>query len=172
MVEKAQPYICLFPGCIRQFSRLSGLDRHMKTHFPSQANKLDCPKGGPDGSCHRYGDKGFITKDHLDMHLRRVHHVDLAYSAKRSMLDSNRSPSSFETAGKESSSSTHDTDGRKKTVAPFSGVPLNGDEINPQAGLEPADCNNSQTETPNRTEPGQTLRRSLRKCPRRLDTKA
>ncbi|KAL8717536.1 MAG: hypothetical protein Q9225_005229 [Loekoesia sp. 1 TL-2023] len=82
--EKPTPYICVFSGCPRQFSRSFDLDRHMKTHFPPSVDKLDCPKGAQGSFCKRVGDKGFTRKDHLEEHLRKVHLVDLPKSAQGS----------------------------------------------------------------------------------------
>ncbi|KAL8790691.1 MAG: hypothetical protein Q9213_000539 [Squamulea squamosa] len=65
----------------RQFARSYDLDRHMKSHFPDSAGKLDCPYGAKGSFCGRVGEKGFTRKDHRDEHLRKVHKVDLPKSA-------------------------------------------------------------------------------------------
>ncbi|KAI4244989.1 MAG: hypothetical protein L6R42_010303 [Xanthoria sp. 1 TBL-2021] len=81
--SKPTPFICVFPGCTRQFARTYDLDRHMKVHFPDSVGKLDCPQGAREGSfCKRVGEKGFTRKDHRDEHLRKVHMIDLPKSAR------------------------------------------------------------------------------------------
>ncbi|KAL8688190.1 MAG: hypothetical protein Q9218_005836 [Villophora microphyllina] len=74
--KKDTPYICLHPGCGHQFARTYDLDRHVKTHFPEQEGRMDCPEGKRDHWCGRVGDRGFTRRDHLEEHLRKVHQVD------------------------------------------------------------------------------------------------
>ncbi|KAI4094792.1 MAG: hypothetical protein LQ344_002038 [Seirophora lacunosa] len=82
--KKPTPFICLHAGCPRQFARSFDLDRHLKTHFPAAAPRLDCPKGLAGAWCGRVGDRGFTRQDHLNEHLRKVHLVDLPKSARGS----------------------------------------------------------------------------------------
>ena len=79
--SKSQPYSCVYPGCPRSFARPYDLDRHMKVHLPR--DKYDCPQGLRGGDfCKRVGENGFLRKDHLFEHLRKVHMVDLPKSAR------------------------------------------------------------------------------------------
>ena len=65
---------CLYDGCKYQTKRQYDLDRHQKTHFPSQTSeKFDCPGRG----CGRTGKDGFDRKDHFREHLRKVHAQDI-----------------------------------------------------------------------------------------------
>ena len=65
---------CLHDHCEYQTKRQYDLDRHQKTHFPSQpGEKFDCPGRG----CGRTGEHGFDRKDHLREHLRKVHAKDI-----------------------------------------------------------------------------------------------
>ena len=66
--------LCLHQNCEYQTKRQYDLDRHQKTHFPSQpGEKYDCPGRG----CGRTGEHGFDRKDHLREHLRKVHAKEL-----------------------------------------------------------------------------------------------
>ena len=75
------PLLCLQPGCLYQTKRQYDLDRHQKTHFPSNpGEKFDCTGRG----CGRTGEYGFDRKDHLREHLRKVHGNDIPKKTRRS----------------------------------------------------------------------------------------
>ncbi|KAL8769009.1 MAG: hypothetical protein Q9209_004926 [Squamulea sp. 1 TL-2023] len=69
--DNKNPFICVYPGCTRQFARSYDLDRHMKSHISDSIGKLDCPYGAKGSFCKRVGEKGFTRKDHRDEHLRK-----------------------------------------------------------------------------------------------------
>ena len=72
---------CLSPGCEYRTKRSYDLDRHQRTHFPSQpGEKFDCPGRG----CGRKGEHGFHRKDHLREHLRKVHAREIPKQGRRS----------------------------------------------------------------------------------------
>lgn len=75
--KKDIPYVCLHPGCSRAFARMYDLDRHCKTHYPQTTQKFDCPEAVKGSFCGRMGDRGFTRNDHLNEHLRKVHHYDI-----------------------------------------------------------------------------------------------
>ncbi|KAL8984170.1 MAG: hypothetical protein Q9177_004770, partial [Variospora cf. flavescens] len=66
------------------FTRSFDLGRHLKTHFPDDTPRLDCPKATAGGAawCNRVGERGFTRQDHLNEHLRKVHLVDLPKTAR------------------------------------------------------------------------------------------
>ncbi|KAK0517052.1 hypothetical protein JMJ35_000207 [Cladonia borealis] len=73
--------LCLHERCEYQTKRQYDLDRHQKTHFPSQpGEKHDCPGRG----CGRTGEHGFDRKDHLREHLRKVHAKDIPKQGRSS----------------------------------------------------------------------------------------
>ena len=91
MISRSTPYVCHHPGCDTPCTRRSDLRRHMKYHRPN--TKHDCPYGAKVGSfCKRVGENGFIRKDHLLEHLRRVHDVDVPESSRgmRASLNDNQ----------------------------------------------------------------------------------
>ena len=72
---------CLHDRCEYQTKRQYDLDRHQKTHFPSEpGEKFPCPGRG----CGRTGEHGFDRKDHLREHLRKVHAKDIPKQNRRS----------------------------------------------------------------------------------------
>ena len=71
---------CLHPYCEYQTKRQYDLNRHQKTHVPSQnSDTWDCPGRG----CGRIGKFGFDRKDSLREHLRKVHGKDIPKQSRR-----------------------------------------------------------------------------------------
>ena len=72
--------LCLYPNCEYVTKRQYDLDRHQKTHFPSNpGKKFDCTDRG----CGRTGEYGFDREDHLTEHLRNVHAKDISNRPKK-----------------------------------------------------------------------------------------
>lgn len=76
-------YICLSPGCSKIFLRPFDLDRHMKTHYPDNSKRFDCPEAAKGSWCGRIKDRGFTRQDHLREHVRKVHGLDIRKGAKK-----------------------------------------------------------------------------------------
>ena len=63
-------YVCQYPGCKSESTRLNDLIRHQWTH-KKNGPRHSCPH------CHTYrGKNGFRRKDHLRQHIRNYHHID------------------------------------------------------------------------------------------------
>ncbi|KAK0729471.1 hypothetical protein B0H67DRAFT_558890 [Lasiosphaeris hirsuta] len=62
-------HVCPIPGCTRSYKRRADLDRHMRKH-DANAPRYPCPS--PD--CSRKGGNGFVRKDKLMEHRRRLGH--------------------------------------------------------------------------------------------------
>ena len=58
-VAGEKPFVCIWEGCERRFSRSDELSRHKRTHTGEK--KFGCP------ICHRR----FMRSDHLTKHIRR-----------------------------------------------------------------------------------------------------
>ena len=72
---------CLHRNCDYETKRQYDLDRHQKTHLPSNpVEKFDCTGRG----CGRTGEYGFNRKDHLREHLIKAHGKDIPKQARRS----------------------------------------------------------------------------------------
>ncbi|KAL8915002.1 MAG: hypothetical protein Q9171_000442 [Xanthocarpia ochracea] len=77
-VSKNTPFVCVSPGCTRQFARPYDLDRHMRSHFT--APKFHCPHAADGSFGKRFGVDGFSRKDHLNEHLKKVHMIQIQKS--------------------------------------------------------------------------------------------
>lgn len=62
---------CLVVGCQRSYTRVHELRRHQKAH--SGEKPFACTQS----LCDRRGAKGFVRKDHLRQHTRRVHGISV-----------------------------------------------------------------------------------------------
>lgn len=65
-------YSCLWPNCEFTAARAFDLGRHVNTHTPETARRLDCPYAR-NGFCGRMGERGFTREDHRNEHIRKVH---------------------------------------------------------------------------------------------------
>ncbi|KAI9768768.1 MAG: hypothetical protein M1839_003965 [Geoglossum umbratile] len=62
-------YVCLFPGCTKDFGRLADLDRHLKTVTHFRRFIFECSARG----CKYKGIHGFSRRDKLTDHQRKWH---------------------------------------------------------------------------------------------------
>ncbi|KAH8590792.1 hypothetical protein B0O99DRAFT_301256 [Bisporella sp. PMI_857] len=68
---QSQRFHCVFNGCTKHYKRKHELNRHQKDH--SGARLHPCNVSG----CNRSGHSGFVRRDHLRQHMRKVHGTTL-----------------------------------------------------------------------------------------------
>ncbi|KAI9856344.1 MAG: hypothetical protein M1824_005472 [Vezdaea acicularis] len=69
-LKEGDRYVCLWPNCNSNFSRVYELKRHLKNHFPSEL--IPCPAV----NCKYRGKRAFKRLDLFFEHARRVHDDD------------------------------------------------------------------------------------------------
>ncbi|KAE9362863.1 hypothetical protein N431DRAFT_475694 [Stipitochalara longipes BDJ] len=65
--QRSQRFYCLVSGCTKNYKRKHELKRHQKHH--SGVKLYQCTVSG----CNRSGQNGFVRKDHLGQHMKKVH---------------------------------------------------------------------------------------------------
>ncbi|RDW61074.1 hypothetical protein BP6252_12457 [Coleophoma cylindrospora] len=69
--EQPTRFRCVVNGCNRDYKRKHELKRHQKYHSGVKAHRCNIPR------CNRSGQNGFVRRDHLGQHMKKVHKIDV-----------------------------------------------------------------------------------------------
>ncbi|KAH9211402.1 hypothetical protein DL95DRAFT_392561 [Leptodontidium sp. 2 PMI_412] len=69
--QQSQRFHCVINGCTKHYKRKHELKRHQKDHSGAKPHRCNVP------GCNRRGQNGFVRRDHLGQHMRKVHGTNL-----------------------------------------------------------------------------------------------